>query len=169
MEHESKNTEAQQSDLTLETIEARITDELGKVVGIDQDLLAQYAAFLGTMPPKAVESLLKSLKKALDEQTLPLLEAIAASDDNRLAELGMLNLGTVQSFKVAQLLAKIDAEHDNKKVRKAARKSLYKLKSAGIEVETSPKPLLREAKHERYKCLISAVDGSLCCSAISGV
>lgn len=161
MEQAQKSTEqAQQPELTPDTIEARITEELAKVVGIDQDLLKQYAAFVGTMPAKAAETLLKSLKKELDEQTLPLLEVMAASDDDRLAELAILHLGSVQSFKVAQLLAQIDEEHPNKKVRKAARKSLYKLKSAGIEVETSHRALLRESKHEPYKCLISAVDGS---------
>jgi len=161
MEQEQKSTDqAQQPDLTPDTIEARITEELAKVVGIDQDLLGQYATFLGTLPAKTVEPLLKTLKKEMDEQTLPLLEVMAASEDFRLAELAILHLGSVQSFKVAQLLAQIDEEHLNKKVRKAARKSLYKLKSAGIEVETSHKPLLGESKHEPYKCLISAVDGS---------
>lgn len=156
MEHEQKRAD----DLTPDTIEARIREELGKVVGIDQDILGQYAAFLGTMPAKSVENLLKTLKKELGEQTLPLLEAMVAVDDVKLVELGILQLGAVQSFKVAQLLAQIDEEHPNKKVRKAARKSLYKLKSAGIEVETSQKPLLRESKHQPYKSLMSAIDGS---------
>ncbi len=161
MEHEHTSTEqAQQPEPTPETIEARITEELAKVVGIDQELLGQYAAFLGTMPVKPVESLLKALKKEMDEQTLPLLEVITASEDFKLAELAILQLGSVQSYKVAQLLAQIDTEHANKKVRKAARKSLYKLKSAGIDVETSHKPLLRKSKHEPYKCMMSAVDGS---------
>lgn len=161
MEQEHTNPgEAQQLELTPETIESRISEELAKVVGIDQKLLRQYADFLSTMPAKAVDALLKNLKKELDEQALPLLEVVAASDNNRLAEAAILQLGTVQSFKVAQLLAHIDETHQEKKVRKAARKSLYKLKSAGIEVETSHKPLLRESKHQPYKCLISAIDGT---------
>ncbi len=161
MEQEHKNIEqAQQPELTPETIEARITEELAKVVGIDLEILEQYAAFLGTMPAKTVERLLQALKKDMDEQTLPLLEVMAASEDFRMAELAILQLGSVQSFKVAQLLAQIDEEHPSKAVRKAARKSLYKLKSAGIDVETSHKPLLRDSKHESYKCIMSAVDGS---------
>ena len=169
MEHERSGAEDLQhtepvasvtpSELSADTIEARIADELAKVVGIDQEALEQCVAFLGTMPPKAVEHLLKSLKNSLDEQVLPLLELMVQDEHANIAELGILQLGTVQTFKAAQLLAEINETHPDKKLRKAARKSLYKLKSVGIEVETSHKPLLGESKHEPYKALISAIDG----------
>ena len=50
----------------------------------------------------------ESFKKELDEQTLPLLEAFVALEDFKLVELAILQLGSVQSFKVAQLLAQIE-------------------------------------------------------------
>lgn len=154
-----KMSEDTLAGLSADNIETKIADELAKVVGIDQEVLKAYIAFLGTMPPKAVESVLVSLKTNLDEQVLPLLELMAHDKHARVAELGILQLGKVQTFKAAQLLAEIDETHPDKKLRKAARKSLYKLKSVGIEVETSHKPLLGEPKHQPYKAVISAIDG----------
>lgn len=170
MEHEQKQMEetAENEDtpagelpeLALDNIADRIAEELGKVVGIDQELLGRHVEFLGSMKVKEVEKTLKTLKKRLGEQLLPLLETMTRHEQKPIAELGINGLGTVQSFKSAQILAEIDEIHPDKKLRKAARKSLYKLKSAGIEIETSHKALLGESKHERYKSLISPIDGS---------
>ncbi len=148
------------SDLSAETIEARILAELAKVVGIDQEILKTYVEFLGTLKTGAVESMLKTLKDHLGEQLLPLLETMAYCPQKTIAEIGIGKLGTIHSFKAAQLLSDINDSHPDKKFRKAARKSLYKLQSAGIEIETSHKPLLGESKHQQYKSLISAVDGT---------
>lgn len=163
MEETAENTSAPTDDLpelSLDNIADRIAEELAKVVGIDQELLGKHVEFLGGMKVKEVEKTVKTLKKTLGEQLLPLLETMARHEQKAVAELGINGLGTVQSFKSAQILAEIDEAHPDKKLRKAARKSLYKLKSAGIEIETSHKALLGESKHERYKSLISPIDGS---------
>jgi hypothetical protein len=170
MENENKQTAesgdkeresaADMSELSAESIEERITSELAKVVGIDKEILEKYVEFLGTMKAEVVKSMLKTLKDHLGEQLLPLLEIMAHDEQKPLAEMGIHTLGTIQSFKAAQILSDINDTDPDKKLRKAARKSLYKLRSAGIEVETSLKPLLGESKHERYKTLISAVDGT---------
>jgi hypothetical protein len=170
MDTENKQMEASRRDevdqatgmpeLSAETIEAQITSELAKVVGIDQDRLEQYVSFLGTMPAEDVAALLQKLKEDLGEQLLPLLERMAHHAQKTLAEIGIEKLGAIQSFKAAQLLSELNDSHPDKTLRKAARKSLYRLRSAGIEVETSHKPLLGESKHTRYKTLMSAVDGS---------
>lgn len=159
MEHENTHTE-DIPELSAENIEEQISSELAKVVGIDKEILGKYVAFLGTMKAGAVESLLKALKDNLGEQLLPLLETMAYSEQPTIAEIGIARLGTIQTFKVAQILSDINETHPNKKLRKAARKSLYKLRSAGIEVEMSHKALLGEQKHTRYKAMISAVDGT---------
>ncbi|MCP4399450.1 MAG: hypothetical protein GY801_19390 [bacterium] len=145
---------------SIDTIEGCITEELEKVVGIDQDQLQGYIEFLSTMKTKEVEGLLKKLKKSLGEKLLPLLELMTQQEQAAIVELGINALGTVQSFKAAQILSDIHENSGDKKRCKAARKSLYKLKSAGIEVETVHRALLGESKHEPYKALISPVDGS---------
>lgn len=170
MEKEHEPTEARlenesssafdMSDITAENIAERITAELEKVVDLDEELLGRYVDFLGTMKTKDTEAMLKQLKNNFGERMLPLLETMAHHEQKSIAELGINGLGKIQSFKSAQILAEIDETHPDKKLRKAARKSLYKLKSAGIEVETSHKPLLAESKHQRYKSLISAIDGT---------
>ncbi len=146
--------------LSAETIADTLSQELGKVVGLDQNLLEHCVEFLGSMKNKEVQATLKALKNSLGEQLLPLLEIMAQHNNAAVAELGINGMGTIQSFKAAQLLADINEHHADKKLRKAARKSLYKLKSVGIEIETTHKPLLGESKHQRYKALMSPVDGS---------
>ncbi len=148
------------SEITAENIVERVSAELEKVVDIDKELLEKYVEFLGSMKAKEVQTILKQLKNDLGERMLALLETMAHQEQKAIAELGINGLGKIQSFKAAQILADIDATHTDKKLRKAARKSLYKLRSAGIEVETSHKPLLGESKHERYKSLISSIDGT---------
>lgn len=161
MEQEhTQREESQQEDVTTENIAERIAAEFEKVVDIDETLLNNYANVLGSMNTKARDALLKELKKNFDERLFPLLKVMANHEQNSIAESGINWLGKIQSFEAAQLLAEIDAEHPDKKLRKAARKSLYKLRSAGIEVETSHKPLLSETKHTRYKSMISAIDGT---------
>ena len=145
---------------SVDTIESRIIEELEKVVGIDQETLQAQIEFLGTLKPKEVEGLLKGLKKSQGEKLLPLLELMSQQEQTAIAELGINALGTVQSFKAAQILSDIHENSNDKKRCKAARKSLYKLKSVGIEVETTPKALLKESKHQPYKALISPVDGT---------
>ena len=158
-EMRDKNPHAGQ-EVSAENIKECIFEELEKVVGIDKELLGSYVEFLGSMKAKDVEAMLKTLKKSLDEKLLPLLEMMAEHEQNTIAELGINRLGTIQSFKAAQLLSEINENHPDKKLRKAARKSLYKLKSVGIEIETTHKPLLGESKHQRYKCLVSPIDGT---------
>jgi hypothetical protein len=158
--HDNHEQPANMPELSAENIEAWIVSELAKVVGIDKGMLEKYVEFLGTMKTGVVESMLKKLKSDLGEQLLPLLETMVHHPQKTLAELGIEKLGTIQSFKAAQILSDINDSHPDKTLRKAARKSLYKLRSAGIEVETSHKPLLGELKHERYKAMLSAVDGT---------
>lgn len=158
MEHENNQTGS--LELSAETIATQITTELAKVVDIDQDLLQRYVAFLRTMPGAEVESLLGSLKTTLDERLLPLLTLIAHDPKVDFAEYALGPLGAIHSLKAAQCLSDLNETHPDKKIRKAARRSLYKLKSAGIEVETTLKPLLGEVKHTPYKTLMSAVDGT---------
>jgi len=170
MENENKQTTefhnsegeliADMPELSAENIEERMAAELAKVVGIDEVILEKYVEFLRTMKPGSLELMLKTLKDNLGERLLPLLEIMAHDEHKTIAEVGINRLGTIQSFKAAQILSNINDTHPDKKLRKAARKSLYKLRSVGIEVEMSHKPLLRESKHERYKALISAVDGT---------
>jgi hypothetical protein len=145
-------------ELSQDQLEEHIQAELEKVVGIDQDVLTRYVASLETLPHREAAALVNNLKRNLGEQVLPLLEILAHHPHKPLAEIGIEHLGTVQSIKAAHLLSDINETHPDKKLRKIARKSLYKLKSVGIEVETTPKPLLREVKHQPYKALISAVD-----------
>jgi DNA-binding transcriptional MerR regulator len=145
---------------TRDTIESRITEELEKVVGIDQKQLQAQIDFLSTLKTKELEGMLKTLKKSLNEKILPLLELMTQQEQSSIAELGIHALGAVQSFKAAQILSDIHESSSDKKRCKAARKSLYRLKSAGIEIETSQKGLLRESKHQPYKALISPIDGT---------
>ncbi len=145
---------------TRETIESRITEELEKVVGIDQEQLEAQIQLLNGLKVKELEEILTTLKKSLDEKILPLLELMAQQEQGAAAEAAINALGTVQSYKAAQILSDIHERSHDKKRCKAVRKSLYKLKSAGIDVETAPKGLLRESKHEPYKALISPVDGT---------
>ena len=147
-------------EYSIDTIESRITEELEKVVGIEQEQLQGQIEFLSTLKTKEVEGLLKKLKKTLGEKMLPLLELMTQQEQAATAELGINALGTIQSFKSAQILSEIHENSTDKKRCKAARKSLYKLKSAGIEIETAHKALLRESKHQAYKALISPIDGT---------
>ncbi|MBD3307364.1 hypothetical protein GF339_13080 [candidate division KSB3 bacterium] len=151
---------ADQQTMSPDALETHIAEELQKVVGIDTDQLKTYIDVLGALKPKDAQSLLKRLKKQFGEQLLPLLEIMAQHDQHPIADMGIQGLGTVKSFKAAQLLADINETHPEKTLRKAARKSLYKLKTAGIEIETSQKPLLGEAKHTPYKALLSPIDGT---------
>lgn len=157
---QEQNPTPETSAMTTENIGQYITTELEKVVGLDTELLQTYLSFLEGMTPKELDSLLKTLKKDLDEKLLPFLELMAQHDNPKIAEAGILNMGKIQSFKAAQFLADLNAEHPDKNLRKAARKSLYKLKSAGIDVEMTHKPLLGEIKHQRYKSLMSPIDGT---------
>ena len=143
-----------------EQLAEQITQELEKVVGIDQAQLRQYIDNIAGMRPKEIETALKGLKSRLGEKLLPLLEEMTRHENETLAEIGVNGLGTVPSFKAAQFLAEINDTHPLKNIRKAARKSLHKLKTVGIEVETTVKPLLGEIKHTRYKAMISPVDGT---------
>ena len=151
------------NEQTLEAVQQlaeQIAQELEKVVGIDQAQLRQYIDTISGMQPKEIETLLKSLKGRLGEKLLPLLEEMTRHANEAVAEIGVSGLGTIPSFKAAQFLAEINDAHPLKSVRKAARKSLHKLKTVGIEVETSMKPLLGEIKHTRYKAMMSPVDGT---------
>ncbi len=138
----------------------QIAQELEKVVGIDQTQLHQYIETVAGMRPKEIDALLKRLKSRLGEKLLPLLEEMTRHANEALAEIGVNGLGTIPSFKAAQILAEINDAHPVKNLRKAARKSLHKLKTVGIEIETTLKPLLGEIKHQRYKAMISPVDGT---------
>ncbi len=157
---ENSRDEQMRPELSADAIADTLSQELSKVVGLDQDLLHRCVEFLGGMKSQNVAAMLQTLKTSLGEQLLPLLEIMAQHDRAAIAELGIIGMGTVPSFKAAQLLADINETHADKKLRKAARKSLYKLKSVGIEVETTHKPLLRESKHLRYKAMISPIDGT---------
>lgn len=151
------------NEQTLEAVQQlaeQIAQELEKVVGIDQAQLRQYIDTISGMRPKEIETLLKRLKGRLGEKLLPLLEEMTRHANEAVAEIGVSGLGTIPSFKAAQFLAEINDTHPLKSVRKAARKSLHKLKTVGIEVETSMKPLLGEIKHTRYKAMMSPVDGT---------
>ncbi len=159
-ENESNNASEMLEEITVENITDRITTELQKVVDIDTELLGKYVDFLSGMKSKGVETMLKQIKDNLGEKTLPLLESMTQHTQKVTAEMGINVLGKIQSFKAAQILAELDATHPDKKLRKAARKSLYKLRSVGIEIETSHKALLGESKHTRYKSMISAIDGT---------
>jgi hypothetical protein len=170
MEQENSHTAEPQPDhvtptltpvaVTADTIESLIATELAKVVDIDATLIEHYVAFLGTLSAHALDALLKALNARLGEQLLPLLEAMARSQQFAVAEAGILQLGKIHSFKAAQFLSALNESLSDKKLCKAARKSLYKLQSAGIEVETSQKPLLGEIKHTPYKAMVSAMDGT---------
>lgn len=146
--------------ITTDNIGALIAEELKKVVGLDETVLTEYTTFLENMPIGEIETLLGTLKKDLDEKLLPFLELMTQQGSSKVAAAGILSLGKIQSFKAAQFLAELNASHPDKSLRKAARKSLYKLRSAGIEIELTHKPLLGELKHQRYKGLISPVDGT---------
>lgn len=160
MQEQEQNPASETPEMTSDNIGQLIAEELQKVVGLDTELLEHYVSFLEGMKPKEVEKLLKALKKDLDEKLLPFLELMAQRDNRKIAEIGVLSMGKIQSFKAAQFLADMNETHPDKALRKAARKSLYKLKSAGIDVELTHKPLLGEIKHQRYKSLISPVDGT---------
>lgn len=160
VQEQEQNPASAISAMTTENIGHLIAEELEKVVGLDTELLGKYLSFLEGMPAKDIEPILDALKKQLDEKLLPFLELMVQDQHSQIAELGILSLGKVQSFKAAQLLAEINANHPDKTLCKAARKSLYRLKSAGIEIEMTHKPLLGEIKHQRYKSLISPVDGT---------
>ena len=138
----------------------QISVELEKVVGLDLKLLTSYVEGLGTLKNKELEAVLKNLKTRLGEKILPLLNIMAHQSQPTLAVAAIETLGMIQSLKAAQLLADLDEHHPEKTWRKAARKSLYKLKSVGIDVETAHKPLLGESKHQRYKALLSPIDGT---------
>ena len=138
----------------------QIAEELEKVVGIDQERLQTFLGTLQAMPTKEIETILKGLRPRLGEKLLPLLEKMARETNETLAEIGISGLGNIPSLKAAQLLSEINDAHPIKALRKAARKSLYKLKSVGLEIETTVKPLLGAIKHHRYKALISPVDGT---------
>lgn len=150
----------EQTHEVVQQLAEQIAQELEKVVGIDQAQLRQYIDTISGMLPKEIETLLKSLKGRLGEKLLPLLEEMTRHANEAVAEIGVSGLGTIPSFKAAQFLAEINDTHPLKSVRKAARKSLHKLKTVGIEVETSLKPLLGEIKHTRYKAMMSPVDGT---------
>ena len=119
----------------------QIAEELEKVVGIDQERLCAFLGTLQAMPTKEIETILKGLRPRLGEKLLPLLEKMARETNETLAEIGISGLGNIPSLKAAQLLAEINDAHPIKALRKAARKSLYKLKSVGLEIETTVKPL----------------------------
>ena len=66
MEKEQKQTEdlsENTSELSLDNIADRIAEELGKVVGIDQELLGQHVEFLGNIKVKEVEKQLRKKVK----------------------------------------------------------------------------------------------------------
>ena len=160
MQEQEQKPASETPAMTTENIGQLITEELQKVVGLDTDVLGTYLTFLEGMTSKDVETLLNALKKNLDEKLLPFLELMARHDNPKIAEIGILSMGKIQSFKAAQFLEEINESHPDKTLRKAARKSLYKLKSAGIDVEMTHTPLLGEVKHQRYKSIISPVDGT---------
>ncbi|GAK61446.1 hypothetical protein U27_01346 [Candidatus Vecturithrix granuli] len=160
IQEQEQNPGTEKPEITTENIGQLIAEELEKVVGLDETVLAQYAAFLENMKAQETETLLATLKKDLDEKLLPFLELMVQQGSSKIAEAGIGVMGKIQSFKAAQFLAEINESHPDKTLRKAARKSLYKLKSAGIEVEMTHKPLLGEIKHQRYKSLISPIDGT---------
>ena len=90
--------------------------ELEKVVGIDQEQLQAQIAFLTTLKTKEIDGLLKSLKKALGEKLLPLLELMTQQEQAATAELGINALGTIHSFKAAQILSDIHESSTDKKL-----------------------------------------------------
>ncbi len=81
--------------ITTDNIGALIAEELKKVVGLDETVLAEYTTFLENMPIGEIETLLGTLKKDLDEKLLPFLELMTQQGSSKVAEAGILSLGKI--------------------------------------------------------------------------
>jgi len=149
----------------VEALKKQITEELVKITDIDEGKLSEYVNSLEGLQDTALAKLVSQLTAELEDKALPFLSILGQNPDARLSLGAIEYLGSVQSQKSVDILTQIAEGHPDKKARKSARKSLFRLQSAGLAVKKTPDPELtksreRKARHKPYQAIMSNVDGT---------
>jgi hypothetical protein len=149
----------------LSELKKQITEELMKITDIDEEKLSGYIKFLENLDEIPLNNLIQGLTRELEEKALPFLSLLGRSPQSKLSQKALESLGSIQSQKSVDILTQIAETHPDKKVRKSARTSLYKLQSAGLAVRRPLDPEVarsreRKVKHKPYEAMMSNVDGA---------
>lgn len=148
-----------------EELKEQITEELMKITDIDEGKLSGYIKSLEELDDTELNELIVELSKELEERFLPFLALMGQGANTRIAFTAIESLGGLQSQKSVDILTQIAEGHLDKKIRKSARKSLFRLQSAGLAVKKLLDPDVarsreRKARHKPYQALMSNVDGT---------
>jgi len=98
----------------------------------DSRLVAALAQLEAAEVPVAV----RELTQATGEQSLPLLQYMTTQDEPNLSYAATDALGLVAELEAAAILGGVHRNSSNKQLRKRARKSLTRLKSLGLDVDS---------------------------------
>lgn len=108
--------------------------------------------------------MIRQLGREAGDKALVLLTLITKSRDADLALVAVETMGSIKSLKSALALKEIIRAASDKKLRKEAKRSLYRLKMAGVEVEEPTEEetpsLERELMPRPRQALVSHIDGA---------
>ncbi|GFP30232.1 hypothetical protein HKBW3S44_00560 [Candidatus Hakubella thermalkaliphila] len=116
------------------------------------------------LPPQASREMIHQLGREAGDKILVLLSLITKSRDTDLALVAVETMASIKSLESALALQEIIKTASDKKLRKEAKRSLYRMKMAGVEVEElteeeTPSPE-RELMPRPRQALVSHIDGA---------
>lgn len=142
----------------------RIEDALSSADARDHTDLPMIIDEIQNLPPEASWEMIRQLGREAGEKALVLLTLITKSRDADLALVAVETMGSIKSLESALALKEIIRAASDKKLRKEAKKSLYRLKMAGVEVEEPTEEetpsLERELMPRPRQVLVSHIDGA---------
>ncbi len=118
----------------------RVLDEARKVLAKpESEKITSLADRLASIPEEAAIEAIHRIGHDLGEEALPLLEALAVSGERMLALAAVEALGATKTEKAVPVLTSLAEKSEDRQMHKEARRSLFKLKSAGVAVPATTK------------------------------
>jgi hypothetical protein len=140
----------------------RIEEALSSAGATDHADLPGLIDEIQNLPPQASCEMVQQVGRELGGQALVLLTLVAKSGNTSLALAAVEAMGSITSHQSALSLREIAGTISDKKIKKEAKRSLYRLKMAGVEVEEPTEEetpsLERELMPRPRQALISHID-----------
>ncbi|MBI2952940.1 MAG: HEAT repeat domain-containing protein [Chloroflexi bacterium] len=120
---------------------------------------------ISAAPPTVAIEAIREIARQLRERSLPLLEALAASERSDLALAAVDALGATKVEEAAPVLVGIAEKSKSKEIRKVARRSLFRLKSVGLAAQATvqaeePAPAMAPPVRALWKAYMTNHDGA---------
>ncbi|MCS6861995.1 MAG: hypothetical protein NZT92_16940 [Abditibacteriales bacterium] len=132
--------------------------------GASAESIAEVATCLRHVVPHEMPEVLRRLAREGQEKSLPLLRALLDEGEDGYAHAVVEAAGFVASPQSAELLTQVAAQTADKQLSKEARRSLQRLRAAGVVVETfvpRGESILSGAKETRFQqAYVSVIDGT---------